>query len=185
MASAAAVAVVPLKTTEKWRNNKPLILQMAIEWNDFITIHHQARVHFENLTEVKFRDILLTGMGHRDRRLNRDSPGQTGTYGRSVYPEVVFSRRIHLWEGKSASNRPCESSDASPDRCGQERWILVAVWGRTDVVTAGTFLGHVCPAVGCPGRNSRRRGLGWYRRFNGEKRNWLLLFGCTACGQTW
>jgi len=31
---------------------------------------------------VKFQDILLTGTGHRDRRLNRDSPGQTGTYGR-------------------------------------------------------------------------------------------------------
>jgi len=40
-------------------------------------MHHQAGVHFENVTEVKFRDILLTGMGHRD------SPGQTGTYGRS------------------------------------------------------------------------------------------------------
>jgi len=44
-------------------------------------MHHQAEVHFENFTEVKFRDILLTWTGHRDRRLNRDSPGQT--YGRS------------------------------------------------------------------------------------------------------
>jgi len=26
---------------------------------------------------VKFRDILLTEAGHRDRRLNRDSPGHT------------------------------------------------------------------------------------------------------------
>ena len=68
---------------EKWRNNKPPILQMAIERNYFITMHHQAGVHFENFTEVKFRDILLTGTGHRDRRLNRDSPGQAGTYGRS------------------------------------------------------------------------------------------------------
>jgi len=49
----------------------------------FITMHHQAGVNFENFTEVKFWDILLTGMGHRNRRLNRDSPGQTGTYGRS------------------------------------------------------------------------------------------------------
>jgi len=32
---------------------------------------------------VKFRDIFRTEKGHRDRRLNRDSPGQTGTYGRS------------------------------------------------------------------------------------------------------
>ena len=43
--------------------------------NYFITMHHQAGVNFENFTEVKFRDILLTGMGHRDRRLNRDSTG--------------------------------------------------------------------------------------------------------------
>jgi len=56
---------------------------MAIERNYFITMHHQAGVHFENFTEVKFRDILLIGTGHRDRRLNRDSRSQTGTYGRS------------------------------------------------------------------------------------------------------
>jgi len=53
---------------------------MAIERNYFITMHHQAGVHCENFTEVKFRDILLIGTGHRDRRLNRDSSGQTGTY---------------------------------------------------------------------------------------------------------
>jgi len=34
---------------------------MANERNYFITIHHQAGVYFENFTEVKFRDILLTG----------------------------------------------------------------------------------------------------------------------------
>ena len=49
--------------------------------NYFITMHHQAGVNFENFTEVKFRDISLTGTEHRDRRSNRDSPGQT--YGRS------------------------------------------------------------------------------------------------------
>ena len=49
--------------------------------NYFITMHHQAGVNFENFTEVKFWDIFLTGTGHLDRRLNRDSPGQT--YGRS------------------------------------------------------------------------------------------------------
>ena len=49
--------------------------------NYFITMHHQAGVNFENFTDVKFRDILLTGTGHLDRRLNRDSPGQT--YGRA------------------------------------------------------------------------------------------------------
>ena len=38
----------------------------------------------------------------------------------------------------------------------------------------GTFLEHVCPAVGCPGRNSRRPGLGWWRRSIGERRSWLF-----------
>jgi len=95
------------------------------------------------------------------------------------------SRRTHLWEGKSASNRPCESSNASPNRCGQEPWILVALWGRTDVVTARTFLGHVCPAVGCPGRGSWRPGLGWCRRSNGERRNWLFPLGCTKVQGCW
>jgi len=51
------------------------------ERNYFIAMHYQAGLNFENFTEVKFRDILLTGTGRRDRRLNRDSPGQT--YGRS------------------------------------------------------------------------------------------------------
>ena len=70
---------------EKWRNNKPPILQMAMERNYFITMHHQAGVHFENFTEVKFRDILLTGTGYRD------SPSQTGTYGKSaVRPTWAF-----------------------------------------------------------------------------------------------
>ena len=31
-------------------------------------------------------------------------------------------------------------------------------------MTAGTFLEHVCPAVGGPDRNSRRPGPGWCRR---------------------
>ena len=74
---------------EKWRNNKPSILQMAIVRIYFITMHQQAGVHFENFTEVKFRDILLTRAGHRDRRLNRDSPGQTETYGRSTFNDSV------------------------------------------------------------------------------------------------
>ena len=102
-----------------------------------------------------------------------------------VCPEVAISRRINPWEGKSVSNRPCESSNAessnaSQDRCGQEPWILVALWERADIVTAGTFQEHVCPAVGCPGRNSRSPGLGWCRRSNGERRNWLFPLGCTT-----
>jgi len=51
---------------------------MAIERNYFITMHHQAGVHFENFTEVKFRDIFLTGTGHRD-----GTPGQTFKLGQS------------------------------------------------------------------------------------------------------
>ena len=58
---------------------------MAIQRNYFTAMYHQAGVHFENFTEVKFRDILLIGTGQQDRRLNWDSPGQTGTYGRSSY----------------------------------------------------------------------------------------------------
>ena len=102
-----------------------------------------------------------------------------------VCPEVAISQRIRLWEGKSASNRPCESSNASPDRYWQEPWILVALWGRADIVTAGTFLGHVCPAVGCPGRGSRRPGLGWIRHSNGERRSWLFPLGCTTVQGCW
>jgi len=33
-------------------------------------MHHQAGIHFDNFTYVKFRDILLTGTGHRDRRFS-------------------------------------------------------------------------------------------------------------------
>ena len=104
-------------------------------------------------------------------RKNPGMPSQCLTY-----PEVAISQRIHLWEGKSATNQPCESSNASPDRCGQEPWASVALWRKADVVTAGTFLEHVCPAVGCPGRNSWRPGLGWCRRPIGE-RSWLFPLG--------
>ena len=94
--------------------------------------------------------------------------------------EMVIYQRIHLWEGKSTTNQPCESSNASPDRCGQEHWASAALWGRADVVTAGTFLEHVCPAAGCPGRNSRRPGLGWCRRSIGERRSWVFPLDCTT-----
>ena len=47
-------------------------------------------------------------------------------------------------------------------------------------MTAGTFLGHVCPAVGCPGRNSQRPGLGCCRRSIGERKNWLLPLSYTT-----
>jgi len=54
--------------------------------------------------------------------------------------EVAISEQIHLLVGKSDSNQPCESSNASPDRCGQEPWVSVALWARAGVVTAGTLL---------------------------------------------
>jgi len=70
---------------EQCRPPKPRVKAKSslLRRNYFITMHHQAGVNFENFTEVKFRDTLLTGTGHRDGRLNRDSPDQTGTYGRS------------------------------------------------------------------------------------------------------
>jgi len=40
-------------------------------------MHHQAGVNLEHFTAGKFQEILLTGTGHRDRCLNRDSPDQT------------------------------------------------------------------------------------------------------------
>jgi len=98
---------------------------------------------------------------------------------------IAAASRWGRGEGKSASNQSCESSSAPPDRCGQEPWILVALWGRADVVTAGTFLEHVCPAVGCPCRNSPRPGPGWCRRCIGERRNWLLPLGHTTVQGCW
>ena len=44
-------------------------------------------------------------------------------------------------------------------------------------MTAGTFLGHVYLAVGCPSRNSRRPGLGWCRRSNLQKKKLAVYFG--------
>jgi len=95
-------------------------------------------------------------------------------------PEVTTSQRIHLYEGKSASSQPCESSNALSDRCGKEPRVSVALRGRSDVVTAGAFLENICPAVGCPGQNSRRPGPGWCRRSMGERRNWPLPLGQTT-----
>jgi len=76
-------SVTSLPTVEKCRPPKPRVKAKSSlsGRNYFVTMRYQAGVNFENFTEVKFRDILLTGTGRRDRRLNRDSPGQT--YGRS------------------------------------------------------------------------------------------------------
>ena len=77
--------------------------KLSLSGRNFITMHHQAAVNFENFTEVKLRDILLTGTGHQNRRL--DSPGQT--YGRTnlnqnVKPKSNFrfsvpSKKILRW----------------------------------------------------------------------------------------
>ena len=48
-------------------------------WNYFITMQHQAGVNFANFTEVKFRDILLTGPGHQDKPRRMVGPTLTKT----------------------------------------------------------------------------------------------------------
>ena len=44
----------------------------------------------------------------------------------------------------------------------------------------------VCPVLHLrPGRGSRRPGLDWCRRSNGERRNWLFPLGCTTVQGCW
>ena len=66
---------------------------------------HNFVQNFENFAKVKFRDILLTGTGHQDRRLNRYCPGQTGTYGRSTTQSVsklcVVVEAVEHWKAKT------------------------------------------------------------------------------------
>ena len=90
--------------------------------------------------------------------------------------EVAIFQQIHLWGGKSVSNQSCESCNTSTHRCGQELWAPVALWARVGVVTTGTFLEHVCPAVVCGGRHSQRPSQTWCRRSTSERRKWLLLW---------
>ena len=70
--------------------------------------------NFENFTKVKLRDILLTGTGHRDRRLNRDCPGQTGTYGRSKSNYIIVSAHSGLCPFGIVSIRDCVHSGLCP-----------------------------------------------------------------------
>jgi len=95
-----------------------------------------------------------------------------------VCPEVAISQRIHLWEGKSTSNQPCRSSNASWDHCGQEPWALVALWEKANVVTTRTFQEHVWLAVGCPGGSSWRPGEDWCW-CSISVRSWLFPLGDT------
>jgi len=60
---------------------------------------------------------------------SRKNPGVPAQY--LMCPKVVISQRIHLWEGKSASNQPCESSNASPDRYRQELSASYVMQGAT------------------------------------------------------
>ena len=64
----------------------------------------------------------------------------------------------------------------------QEPWASVALWRKAE--TTGTFIEHVCPAVGCPDRNSRRPGLGWCRRSIGE-RSWAFRLSYTIVQGCW
>ena len=75
--------------------NKPRVkAKLCLLGLNYFIIFHQAGVNFENFAKVKLRDILLNGTGHRDRRLNRDCPGQTGTYGRSSFKRNSKSQKI-------------------------------------------------------------------------------------------
>jgi len=65
-------------------------------------MHHQAGVHFENFTDVKFRDILLTRTGHWNRRLNRGSPSQTGMCMVGLHMNCILTfiyKSLLFWRG--------------------------------------------------------------------------------------
>ena len=70
--------VPPLPTTELILKVPPLPTTELI-----LNVPLLTWCYFWKFTEVKFQDILLTGTRHRDKRLNRESPCQTRTYGRS------------------------------------------------------------------------------------------------------
>jgi len=56
-------------------------------------MHHQAGVNFENLTEVKFRDILLTGTGHQTFEPGQSRPNRD-VYGRHGVIVIVNRNRL-------------------------------------------------------------------------------------------
>ena len=88
-------------------------------------------------------------------------------------------------KARSASNQPRKSSNATPNHCEQVPWVSVALWERADVVTAGTFLEHVCLAAGCLGWHSPRPRPGWCRCSIGARRNWSLHLGHTTVQGCW
>jgi len=71
------------------------------------------------------------------------------------------------------------------DGCTQESWASLALWKRDVVLTTGTFLEHVCPAVGCPSRHPRWPDPGCGRRSISERRSWLLPLSCAAAQGCW
>ena len=96
--------------------------------------------------------------------------------------EVAISQQIRLWEGKSASDQPCKSFNASPDCCGQARWVSMALWEKVDVKTTGTILEHVCRLSWPKPAKARSERC---RRSIGEGRNGLLPFDHTAVKGCW
>ena len=52
-------------------------------------------------------------------------------------------------------------------------------------MSAGTTHKHICQAVGCPCRHSRRADPGWCRRSIGGRRNWLFPSGRAAAQGYW
>ena len=147
------------------RENTPCFISKNINFNfriESLKLVNILQVHWKlNSFEIErlclllqnFCDSLWVSDGHMryivsprivGSRKNSGMPSQC-----LICPEVAISAWIHLWEGKSASNQPCESSNASPDRCRQEPGASVALWGKTDVVSTGTFPEHFCPAVSC------------------------------------
>jgi len=97
------------------------------------------------------------------------------------YVGNVYTRSIQK-ECKSGSNQPCGSSYASPGRCRQVPWVLVAL-GRICVVTAGNFpITQMSGSqLSCLKLAKARSGL--VPTFH--RREWLLLLDHTAVQGCW
>jgi len=110
---------------------------------------------------VKFRDIFLTGMGHRDRRLNRDSPAQTGTYGRSKY-EGQYGQRSVL---QRHTHKQQKGPDPLPHLCKQE-------WKSPTPVRRRINITHAVLSRAIPG--------GWVLMLGMKVRSFVVLSNYSA-----